>query len=129
MSCGAITTLALSAILLGHQKLKVESRRQDETITVCEASDVTNANAVVKLKDSAGRVVFARRIHVSQMEFYISSKRRGAYPAKTATILMSYPQTDRTQAATRVELASFDGTFARSAKIPSVKIAPAMRFK
>jgi hypothetical protein len=129
MACGAITTLALSAVLLGQQKLKVENRRQDETITVCEAPDATNANAIVKLKDSSGRVVFARRIHVSQIDFYTSSKRRGAFPAKTTTLLVSYPQTERTQAATTVELASFDGTFARRAKIPAVKVDPVMRFK
>ncbi|MES2962441.1 MAG: hypothetical protein V4760_01030, partial [Bdellovibrionota bacterium] len=82
MSCGAITTLALSAVLLGQQNLKVETRRQDETITVCDSADAINANAVVKLKDSAGRIVLSRRIHVAHLEFYDSPKKRGAFPAK-----------------------------------------------
>jgi hypothetical protein len=129
MACGAITTLAMTAILLGQQTLKVESHRNDDTITVCDYADASNPNAVFKLKDSAGRTLLSRQIRVAQMNFYTTPKKRGVFAAKSATFFFSYPQTDKTEQATSVELASLDGSFVKSSKLPAVKEPPTMRFK
>lgn len=129
MICGPITTLALTATLLGNQRLKVEERRQDASIQVCDYEDSTNANAKIELKDSNGHSIFVRHVRLADMKFYETPMQRGVVPLKRSTFLFTYPLTSQTKSAVTVKVTALEGTFVQSARLTPVRQVPMLRIR
>lgn len=131
MACSIFTTLAVTATLLGTQGLKLESQEESKQAGLCredqiEAKDASLPNALVVLKNRDGEEVFATKIRVATALFYDYGhsasdghrhERGGAVPEKSATFLYKFPRTARTLEAVSIELKTFDGTFAQTAKL------------
>lgn len=133
MACEILTTLALTATLLGHQGLKVESKVVSPKAGVCLESQVELKsagvpNAKVVLRNSRGENVYEENVRVATILFYDYGHSKndghnhslgGAIPEKSATFLFKYPQTVGTLNATAIELKTFDGSFSQTAALQS----------
>ncbi len=116
--CGAFVTLALNATLLGDQSLKVASA-QEAPLTECSArNEASNPNAVLKLKDAKGNVVFSQTLRIADFDFYLTELQRGGLPAKDAIVFVNYPRTDETAKAKSVELSMTEFPYHQSTRLP-----------
>jgi hypothetical protein len=123
MACGAIATMALSVVLLGHQQIKVEKLLVSHQKTnYCAPSEPLNANAFIVLRDVHGNAVLRRKVHVAEFIFYEnSSGQRGGVPAAKTSFVFNFPRTKRTILAAQVELKFINRHFDHSASLLSRK--------
>jgi hypothetical protein len=122
MICGLLAKMAITATILGQANLKIDNYDRSMKVKYCTTSEPTNANATVVLRDVKGRSIFESRIYVGQMDFYLSGAKRGGVPAKSVSILYSYPVNAKTEKVSKVELKIDGRKFDESAQLQSIVI-------
>lgn len=137
MACATLGTLVLTATLLGHASLTVESQtlaaetnassaaRGSAKTHACLAAatpQMNEGNAELLLKDASGRTVYTGSLKVARFHFYESTEtgkyEGGVAPAKAASVIVKYPVNDETAKAVTVELRAKDGTYSQTARLP-----------
>ncbi|RYZ67363.1 MAG: hypothetical protein EOP05_17825 [Proteobacteria bacterium] len=130
MACSIVTTLALTATLLGQQSLRLDAQVEPKTAGYCseqEASvtEPSNPTAIVILKDAGGDVISETKVRVAKAQFFDYGKLThshshggnvmgGVFPEKQSTFLFKFPRTVRAAQAASVQVQMLDGSYSQT---------------